>query len=64
MKVIEPATLLAVCIVSSSCSAEDSFKAHGAGRWYPAGKDEPAKMVDGFLAEKPDAQDKGPMALT
>ena len=64
MKAIAPVTLLAVCILSSSCSAEDSFKARGAGRWYPAGKDELAKMVDGFLAEKPDAESKGrPIAI-
>jgi len=64
MRIIASIIALAASVMSSSCSAEQAFKAPGAGRWYPAGRKELTEMVDGFLAEAPDAAGKGrPIAI-
>jgi len=54
------AMMLAGMLGAASCRAEQQpLTAAGAGRWYPADKAELSAMVDGFLAEKPDAAPPG-----
>ena len=57
MKTATPFLAAALAIIAASaclsCKAEQTFQAPGPGKWYPAGKQALAEMVDGFLAEKP-----------
>ncbi len=68
MKTPTPFLAAAITLIAASaslsCKAEQAFQAPGPGKWYPAGKQALAEMVDGFLAEKPDSSIAGkPVAI-